>query len=145
MINVLSKKFPGAETILVVEDEELLRDMVHGILEGCGYNVLEAESGRKAFDIWNAGKDQINLLLTDIVLPRGITGVELAKCLLEKQPQLKIIFSTGRILPDFEQADLARMGARMLQKPYDQRGLVHLVREMLGGTESSSIATASAA
>jgi CheY-like chemotaxis protein len=115
MINVLSKKFPGAETILVVEDEELLRDMVHGILEGCGYNVLEAESGRKAFDIWNAGKGQINLLLTDIVLP------------------------------DFEQADLARMGARMLQKPYDQHGLVHLVREMLGGTESSSIATASAA
>jgi two-component system, cell cycle sensor histidine kinase and response regulator CckA len=144
MINILSKKFPGAETILVVEDEDMLRDMVRSILEGCGYNVLEAESGRKAFDLWQAGADKINLLLTDIVLPRGITGVELAKCLLESQPQLKIIFTTGRILPDFEQDTLARLGAKLLQKPYDQHNLVHLVREVLGGAESN-VVTASVA
>jgi len=144
MINVLSKKFPGAETILVVEDEDMLRDMVRTILEGAGYNVLEAESGRKAFDLWNAGRNKIDLLLTDITLPRGITGVQLAKCLLESQPQLKVIFTTGRILPDFEQDALARLGARLLQKPYDQNDLVHLVREILGGAESN-VATASVA
>ena len=144
MINILSKKFPGAETILVVEDEDMLRDMVRTILESCGYNVLEAESGRKAFDLWNAGRNKIELLLTDITLPRGITGVQLAKCLLESQPQLKVIFTTGRVLPDFEQDALARLGARLLQKPYDQHDLVHLVREILGGAESN-VATASVA
>jgi CheY-like chemotaxis protein len=139
MIDVFLKKFPGAPTILVVEDETLLREMECSILESCGYNVLLAESGRRAFDLWKSQGERVDLLLADIVLPRGITGVELAKRLVDSQPSLKIIFTTGRILPHAEQEALAQMNARFLPKPFDQEALVQLVRDTLGTTDSGAV------
>jgi two-component system, cell cycle sensor histidine kinase and response regulator CckA len=139
MIDVFLKKFPGAPTILVVEDETLLREMECSILESYGYNVLLAESGRRAFDLWKSQGERVDLLLADIVLPRGITGVELAKRLVDSQPSLKIIFTTGRILPHAEQEALAQMNARFLPKPFDQEALVQLVRDTLGTTDSGAV------
>jgi two-component system, cell cycle sensor histidine kinase and response regulator CckA len=139
MIDVFLKKFPGAPTILVVEDETLLREMECSILESYGYNVLAAESGRRAFDLWKSQGERVDLLLADIVLPRGITGVELAKRLVDSQPTLKIIFTTGRILPHAEQEMLAQMGARFLPKPFEQEALIQLVRDTLGATDSGAV------
>ena len=112
--------------------------MERGILERYGFNVLEADSGRRAFDLWRAEGEKVDLLLTDFVLPRGITGVELAKRLLDSQPSLKIIFTTGRVLPHAEQTALAQMNARFLPKPFEQEELVQLVRDTLGMTESGN-------
>jgi two-component system cell cycle sensor histidine kinase/response regulator CckA len=138
MIDTFLKKFPGAPTILVVEDEGVLREMERGILEYFGFNVLEADSGRRAYDLWRNEGEKVDLLLADIILPRGITGVELAKRMVDSQPNLKIIFTTGRILPHAEQQALAQMNARFLPKPFEQEALVQLVRDTLGVTDSGA-------
>ena len=144
MFDTFLKKFPNAPTILVVEDETLLREMECSILEQNGYNVLPAESGRRAFDLWRAESRKVDLLVADIVLPRGITGVEVAKCLSDGQPGLKIIFTTGRIVSEADHQELARMNARFLPKPFKPDDLVQLIRDTLGiadsGAASASVA-----
>lgn len=130
-------RFAGAKTILIVEDEGVLREMERGILEACGYNVLEADSGRKAFDLWEAQGRKIDLLLADIVLPRGITGIEVAKRLIDGQPQLKIIFTTGKIFRHEEQDALAKMNALFLQKPFQHQDLIRAVSSALDSGAAS--------
>src|SRR5580658_11378352 len=125
------KKNSGAETILVVEDEGLLREIECAILQSCGYRVLEAESSSKAMDVWNQQGEKIDLLLTDVVLPPGISGMELAKRLRDRQPRLKVIFTTGKVDHQLDDATLERMNARFLQKPYQHTDLVQLVDDAL--------------
>jgi DNA-binding NtrC family response regulator len=124
-------KNAGTETILVVEDEVLLREIECSILESCGYRVLEADSSSKAMDVWNQQGEKIDLLLTDVVLPPGISGMELAKRLRDRQPRLKVIFTTGKIDHQFDDETLERMNARFLQKPYQHTDLVQLVDDAL--------------
>jgi CheY-like chemotaxis protein len=121
----------NAETILVVEDEVLLREIECSILESCGYRVLEADSSSKALDVWNQQGEKIDLLLTDVVLPPGISGMELAKRLRDRQPRLKVIFTTGKVDLQLDDETLERMNARFLQKPYQQNDLVQLVDDAL--------------
>ncbi|HXB60461.1 MAG TPA: response regulator [Candidatus Acidoferrales bacterium] len=121
----------NAETILVVEDEVLLREIECSILESCGYRVLEADSSSKAMDVWNQQGEKIDLLLTDVVLPPGISGMELAKRLRDRQPRLKVIFTTGKVDLQLDDATLERMNARFLQKPYQHTDLVQLVDDAL--------------
>ena len=83
MIDTFLKRFPGAPTILIVEDEGVLREMERGILEHFGFNVLEADSGRRAYDLWRNEGEKVDLLLADIILPRGITGAEIIELLKE--------------------------------------------------------------
>jgi CheY-like chemotaxis protein len=120
-----------AETILVVEDEVLLREIECSILESCGYRVLEADSSSKAMDVWNQQGEKIDLLLTDVVLPPGISGMELAKRLRDRQPRLKVIFTTGKVDHQLDEQTLERMNARFLQKPYQHTDLVQLVDDAL--------------
>ena len=120
-----------AKTILVVEDEQLLREMQRSMLEGCGHRVLEAGSSERALEIWNDRGEDIDLLLTDMVLSRGMSGMELAKRLVERRPGLKIIFTTGRILRDLDREDLEKINARFLQKPYQGEDLIQAVNEVL--------------
>lgn len=126
-----NSKNSGAETILVVEDEVLLREIECSILESCGYRVLEADSSSKALDVWDQQGEKIDLLLTDVVLPPGISGMELAKRLRDRQPRLKVIFTTGKIDHQFDGETLERMNARFLQKPYQHTDLVQLVDDAL--------------
>jgi CheY-like chemotaxis protein len=121
----------NAETILVVEDEVLLREIECSILESCGYRVLEAESSSKALDVWNQQGEKIDLLLTDMVLPPGISGLDLAKRLRDRQPRLKVIFTTGKVDHNLDDATLEQMNARFLQKPYQHNDLVQLVDDAL--------------
>jgi CheY-like chemotaxis protein len=121
----------GKETILVVEDEPVLRDMAHVILEDCGYRVLAAGSGVEALEVWNREPEMIDLLLTDMVMPEGISGMDLAQKLLAHRPKLKIIFATGYNVDEMDTALFRRGSAVFLQKPYTHVSLPKAVRECL--------------
>src|SRR5882762_874554 len=85
----------GAERILLVEDDEAVRLSTRRMLESFGYTVREAASGRAALEQWRDDPPEVDLLLTDIVMPHGVNGTELAKQLRALQPELKVIFMTG--------------------------------------------------
>jgi CheY-like chemotaxis protein len=123
----------GNETILVVEDEPVLRDMTRLILEERGYRILEASSGKEALDVWNRNQAAVDLLLTDMVMPQGVSGVELAQKLLAQQPQLKVIFASGYTMDDVSNEFLEKHNARFLQKPYTRNSLARTIRQALDG------------
>ncbi|HSU52740.1 MAG TPA: ATP-binding protein [Candidatus Dormibacteraeota bacterium] len=125
----------GKETILVVEDEPVLRDMAHVILRECGYEVLEAATGHEALRVWERHRGEIDLLLTDMVMPEGMSGMELAERLLASNPDLKIIFASGYSMDELD-TDFIRDGhAVFLQKPYTHVSLSKTIRECLDGQE----------
>ncbi len=121
----------GTETILIVEDEAILREMAREILEQYGYKILEAGNGREAMEVWRQSADEIKLLLTDMVMPEGISGINLAECLLQDRPDLKIIFTSGYSSQEIGEELLARAQALFLQKPYSHATLARFVRECL--------------
>jgi len=82
-------------TILVVEDEEMLREFVGEALGTLGYHVLSAANGRDALNVWAEHRDKIDLLLTDVVMPESISGRQLAHTLIQDKPNLKVIFTSG--------------------------------------------------
>ena len=94
-------------TILVVEDEDMLREYVSETLTMLGYRVLSAANGQEALAIWADRRDEIDLLLTDVVMPESISGRQLAHTLVMDRPDLKVIFTSGYspelIGPEFEQ------------------------------------------
>jgi signal transduction histidine kinase/CheY-like chemotaxis protein len=130
----------GSETVLVVEDEMVLREMARDFLTDSGYRVLEAGSGREALQVWWAHQSEINLLLTDMKMPEGVSGLELAEKMLAGQPGLRIIFTSGYsedvVSPEF----LQRTHSRFLSKPYTYADLTRLVRETLDGENSAGAA-----
>jgi two-component system cell cycle sensor histidine kinase/response regulator CckA len=121
----------GSETILVVEDETPLRQLVKSVLQRHGYRVLEADSGVDALPIWLQYKDQISLLLTDMVMPHGVSGRELAQRLRGDKPELKVIYSSGYSLAVVGGDMVLREGLNFLQKPYNPRKLAQAVRDCL--------------
>jgi len=121
----------GRETILVAEDEEALRQMVVHVLKLQGYAVLEAASGREALDVWERASRPVDLLLTDMVMPGGIMGRELAERLIEKSPELKVIYTSG-YSPGMAGKDASLLVERnFLPKPYSIGKLAQFVRECL--------------
>jgi two-component system, cell cycle sensor histidine kinase and response regulator CckA len=82
-------------TILVVEDEEMLREFVSEALGTLGYHVLSAANGRDALNVWAEHRDEIDLLLTDVVMPESISGRQLAHTMMQDKPNLKVIFTSG--------------------------------------------------
>jgi CheY-like chemotaxis protein len=127
----------GAETIFLVEDEPLLREMARDILESYGYRILEASTGKEALGMWNLTRGKIDLLLTDMIMPDGISGAELAQRLLAGQPHLKVIFTSGYTANEINPEMLAKTGARYLQKPFTQDVLARAVRDTLDGISPS--------
>ena len=121
----------GSETILVVEDEIVLRDMARTFLADCGYRILEAGSGREALQVWWQHRSKIDLLLTDMKMPEGVSGMELAEKMLAEQPALKIILTSGYSDDIVSPETLKRSNARFLPKPYSYTDLTRLVRESL--------------
>ena len=121
----------GHETILVVEDEPVLRDMAHLILQDCGYHVLEAGSGAEALQVWERNSGSIDLVLSDVVMPGGMSGRELAERLLANRPQLRIIFTSGYNVEETNTDFFRRDGAAFLPKPYTRGDLAKAVRECL--------------
>jgi signal transduction histidine kinase len=121
----------GRETVLVAEDEEALRGMVVQILRVQGYTVLEATSGVHALEVWEQASRPVDLLLTDIVMPGGIMGSELAERLSNQCPTLKVIYTSG-YSPGMAGQDASLLeGRNFLPKPYSIGKLAQFVRECL--------------
>jgi signal transduction histidine kinase/CheY-like chemotaxis protein len=139
----------GNETVLVVEDEPVLREMAQMILEECGYRILMAGNGKEALDMWERHQNSIDLLFTDMVMPAGVSGMELANKLLAQRKQLRVVFASGYTVDDISTEFLTRNNnARFLQKPYTRVNLARAVREALDGAgvqrTSSALMTANA-
>jgi two-component system cell cycle sensor histidine kinase/response regulator CckA len=121
----------GRETILVAEDEDTLREMVVQVLKIQGYTVLEAASGRIALEVWEQANHPVDLLLTDMVMPGGIMGSELAERLSSQSPRLKVIYTSG-YSPGMAGKDASLLeGRNFLPKPYSIGKLAQFVRECL--------------
>ena len=121
----------GHETVLVVEDEPTLRALVCLVLRKHGYQVHEAGSGPAALPVWAQHHRSIDLLLTDMVMPEGMTGRELAEKLRQEKPALKVLYTSG-YSPDLLGRDFPLVhGLNFLQKPFPPALLARTVRQCL--------------
>jgi PAS domain S-box-containing protein len=121
----------GDETILVVEDEQAVRDVITSVLRNRGYEVLEAADGLEALCIWSEKAGEVDLLLTDIVMPNGLRGNLLAERLRIDRADLKVIFSSGYSSDFGTEASPLSDRIKFLQKPYKPEVLVKAVRDCL--------------
>lgn len=121
----------GKEVILLVEDEEPVRAFARTVLQMHGYKVLEAVSGVEALDVWKRHRDRIALLVTDLVMPDEMSGLELADKLRAERPGLKVLFSSGYNPEMAEVALKTQAGYSFLHKPYQPKTLARMVRELL--------------
>ena len=117
-------------TVLIVEDEENLRDLLRMVLEDSGIKVLEAVDGMEAVEIFTAHKDEIGVVLTDLGLPR-LGGWEAFLKMREVNPELKGILASGFFNP-IVRTEIIKSGARdFIQKPYNSAQVVAMVRDLL--------------
>jgi signal transduction histidine kinase len=119
----------GSETVLLVEDEEGVRELAHEILKTLGYTVLEAPRPEEALKIADQHSGPIHLLLTDVIMP-GMSGPTLAGRLLSGRPDLKVLYMSG--YTDLRHGLLAA-GTALVQKPFTPDALARKVREALDG------------
>ena len=117
--------------ILLVEDEETIRDMAKMFLETHGYHVIEASNGPEALEIWRENNASIDLLLTDLVMPHGVSGQELAYELQADRPELKVIYSSGYSCDLFGENSFLNPETNFLQKPYRLNALAEMIRQCL--------------
>jgi PAS domain S-box-containing protein len=128
----------GEETILLVEDEDGVRELLWKILTEHGYNVLEARHGRDALTIAGNYAKPIQLLLTDVVMPEMGAG-ELAQQLLLERPELKVLFISGYTNDEVVRRGVTGKDAAFIQKPFQPEELMRKVREVLDGTEKTQV------
>ena len=121
----------GKETILWVEDEQTLRHLTSRALEQYGYRVLEAANGPEALEIWKKLPKSVNLLLTDLMLPEGLSGLELAKRLKSEKPDLKVIYVSGYSLDAIQGGLELKAGQNFIQKPISPEPLLRTLRQTL--------------
>ena len=128
-----SENLRGDETILLVEDEDLVRQMIRESLASYGYTVHEACRGSEAVDLCAGSRETIHLMLTDVVMP-GMSGVELAKRLTPVQPGLKVLFMSGYATDFVLQEDIPDPAVAFIQKPFTMDSLARKVRQVLGAS-----------
>jgi PAS domain S-box-containing protein len=121
----------GKETILVVEDDQVLRDVVAGVFDRAGYRVLQAASGQQALDAWVKQGSSVDLLLTDLIMSEGLTGLELAQRLRREKTSLKVVIMSGHILEHGLEAMPAQAKILYLQKPFATTTLASTIRRCL--------------
>ncbi|HTI99963.1 MAG TPA: response regulator [Dongiaceae bacterium] len=121
----------GTEVILVVEDDPAVRLLVVNLLQRCGYTVLLAATGVAALEVWAKHKAQVQLLLTDMIMPDGMTGRELALRLKQEQPGLKVIYTSGYSAEIVGKGHALFDGNDFLQKPFSPLLLAQTVRTCL--------------
>ena len=124
----------GTESILVVEDEQGVRDITERILRSAGYNVMVAETPAIALALINNGR-AVDLLLTDVIMP-GLSGRELAQQLQAARPRMKTIFMSGYTDEIIARQGVLDQGVTFLQKPFGPEDLLPLIRETLNGEQA---------
>jgi CheY-like chemotaxis protein len=118
----------GRETILLVEDESKVRQAVGQVLRALGYRVFEAENGQRAVALWQKHGTEVDLLFTDMVMPEGMTGLELAERLQALKPTLGVIISSGYSAEIVQAGGIKHTGICYLPKPYQPQRLAETVR-----------------
>lgn len=126
---------PGAGTVLVVEDEELVRRSLYDILEGNGYHVLQARNAREAMLIGQGYGGAIDLMLTDLVLP-GMNGPELAEELRPLRPAMQVLYMSG-YRDDARVRRLEQVGKAFFPKPFSAAAIAEKVNQVLAATPQS--------
>ena len=120
----------GKEVILVVEDEDDVRELVHEILSTHGYTVLTASNGSKALQVIQQHKDAINLLITDVVMPE-MGGPELAGRIRSEHPETRVLFTSGYTDHAIVQNGVLQADVSFIQKPFTPANLTRKIREVL--------------
>ncbi len=123
----------GHETILLVEDDPSLRLSVRTALTQLGYRILEAPTGVKALEVWNQNQDHIGLLLTDLVMPDGMNGKDLAQRLRQENPKLRVIYMSGYSAEVAGKDFPLEEGINFLTKPFQITKLADAIRAKLDG------------
>jgi CheY-like chemotaxis protein len=116
-----------AETLLVVEDEVLIRLDISSYLRAAGYDVLEAGNAQQAIDMLRA-RTEIALVFTDVQMPGDLNGLDLASYIQQQHPEVRIIVTSGRI----RRSDMPAGLGQMVEKPYGPQNVLSLIRDALG-------------
>jgi CheY-like chemotaxis protein len=118
------------KTVLLVEDEPALRDLVTELLEASGYEVIAAATGGLALEAAERHAGRLDVLLTDLLLP-GLSGAELAKRLQKARPDLRVVYMSGYTEDSLPENDAPGPRALLISKPFTQETLVRTLLEAL--------------
>jgi CheY-like chemotaxis protein len=121
----------GSETILLVEDEDSVRQLIRETLESRGYQVLQAANGHAALTLAASRSEKIHLIITDVVMP-GLSGHELVQQLLAARPTTKVLYLSGHAEETVATPLSTQHPQAFLQKPFTLQNLSRKVREVLG-------------
>jgi two-component system, cell cycle sensor histidine kinase and response regulator CckA len=123
------QRLNSGATLLVVEDDDAVRDLTCRVLRRTGYRVLSARNGHEALSILNGG-GTVQLVIADVVMP-GMNGIELGEHIRRDFPGLPILFTSGYVAPDVGDAAGLADGSRFMEKPYRPEQLIARVGELL--------------
>ncbi len=128
----------GSETILIVEDEEFLRDSLKSLLKSAGYSVITADDGYDALAVFYKHKNDIDLVVTDLGLPK-LNGWDAVLKMREVRPDLKAVISSGYLDPEFKSESGEVEG--FILKPFNPTDILHIVRKSLDGKRKTAVKT----
>jgi CheY-like chemotaxis protein len=136
--NLFKQILKGTETILLVDDEDIVRALTRQILEGGGYEIIEARNGIEALSVFEKPGCKIDLMITDVEMPQ-MGGRELAKRLATKHPSTRILFTTGYLDDETIRSDEQEFGTNFIEKPFTPESLTQKVRELLDIANISTV------
>jgi PAS domain S-box-containing protein len=128
----------SSETVLLVEDEPAFRDLLRETLQTAGFRVLAGTDGVDALQIAEQHRGPIQLLVTDVIMPR-MSGPELAKCLKEVRPEIRVLYLSGYTDDKLDSVSKLDRELALMQKPFDLRELIEKIREILARTDSPAV------
>ncbi len=127
------EKLHGSETILLVEDEDMVRQLADRVLRDYGYSVLVASHGTEALQLAAQQLDAIQLMITDVIMPGGMNGKQLADRMVETRPEMKVLYISGYADGSLFSKERSKARMHLLEKPFSPLVLVQKVRELLDG------------